>query len=178
MPSYDSCTGSFQIPQCSRLTPGKTKRDVIQNTLHNYSTGIQERTKQLASLSLKDLMDCSDKTVANRQVRTLASCDALTQDILSTPRQYRRIVLENAKQKLQELAFFGLAEYQELTDKLFKWTFGQNRASLRQNKRSQVACLNLDSDTQARIKRINSLDFEFYEYAERVFFERVKAANL
>ena len=186
VPSFDSCAKSFNVPQCllSKHTSATgehhslataTTLDVSDNSNYAQATLL---SRQWTTLQLEDFMNCTDNPAANRQVRMFVSCDVRQQRNGAMLAQLNDAILMDAKRNLRQLSFFGLTEYQELTDKLFEFTFGTSSGHLRQSLQNRVSCLDVDAATAERISRLNRLDVEFYNYAKELFFERARVAGL
>lgn len=86
-----------------------------------------------------------------------------------------RIMLASAKKNLQSMAFFGLTEYQKISQYIFEETFNlrflvpfeQNNATV-----SSSTMPTLTKRQQEKISQLNSLDVELYEFAKRLLMER------
>lgn len=86
-----------------------------------------------------------------------------------------RVMLASAKKNLQSMAFFGLTEYQKISQYIFEETFNlrfaipfeQNNATV-----SSSTMPTLTAGQAAKIASLNSLDIELYEFAKKVLFER------
>jgi heparan sulfate 6-O-sulfotransferase HS6ST1 len=92
-----------------------------------------------------------------------------------------RIVLESAKRNLQDLAFFGLLDQQLTSQSMFEFTFNiRFRYSFLQLNRthSTVAQQQLSFDTIDRIRKLNYLDVQLYEFAEQLLSTRLKLRAL
>jgi hypothetical protein len=89
-------------------------------------------------------------------------------------------ILESAKNNLDQLAFFGLTELQNVTQYMFEETFNLNfRIKFEQHQTSQNNSL-LSKEVLDRIRSLNKLDIELYDYAKNLFtmrFEAAKAAD-
>lgn len=84
-------------------------------------------------------------------------------------------MLASAKKNLQSMAFFGLTEYQKISQYIFEETFNlrflvpfeQNNATV-----SSSTMPTLTKRQQEKISQLNSLDVELYEFAKRLLMER------
>ncbi|RMZ94673.1 heparan-sulfate 6-O-sulfotransferase 1 [Brachionus plicatilis] len=92
-------------------------------------------------------------------------------------------MLEEAKKNLQSMAFFGLTEYQNYTQKLFLKIFSKNfklaEEFAQSNRTFAETFINKQNDTVQipyleEIKRLNKLDIELYSFAKELFFKRLK----
>jgi hypothetical protein len=88
-------------------------------------------------------------------------------------------ILENAKKNLRSLSFFGLTEYQALSQYLFEKTF-ENKLRFSKNLKldnqrlsSKLLETNEFKNNKNAIVKKNNLDMALYEYAEKIFFERI-----
>jgi hypothetical protein len=94
----------------------------------------------------------------------------------------KRNLLDSAKKVLEGVAFFGLTEYEELSQKLFEKTFKTsfkiefNVKTHKPGKKSsaEVILKNMSESLKENIIKLNDLDFELYEYAKELFFKRLK----
>ena len=135
------------------------------------------------SISLGNFTECERNPAKNRQTRmladlTLADCDNIT-GMASHERE--KIMLESAKENLQSMEFFGLTEHQGENKVLFENTFGLSfePETFEQKESSQaeeIAAV-LDEEVLRRIREVNSLDVELYEYAMEVFWRRLGRTN-
>lgn len=86
-----------------------------------------------------------------------------------------RIMLASAKKNLQSMAFFGLTEYQKISQYIFEETFNlrfaipfeQNNATL-----SSSTLTTLTTKQAAKIAQLNKLDIELYNFAKKLLFDR------
>jgi heparan sulfate 6-O-sulfotransferase HS6ST1 len=134
-------------------------------------------------------LDCEYNLANNRQVRMLANyyelgCGKLKCWIkgsncsLALKKRYEEDILENAKKNLVSMGFFGLAEYQSLSQYLFEKTF-QNRFMFTKAFSVNKERVGLESVGlklkcyKNDIYERNSLDVRLFEFARRIFFERV-----
>lgn len=86
-----------------------------------------------------------------------------------------QIMLASAKRNLQSMAFFGLTEYQKISQYIFEETFNlrfaipfeQNNATV-----SSSTIATLTPEQTAKIIALNKLDIELYNFAKKLMFER------
>lgn len=86
-----------------------------------------------------------------------------------------RIMLASAKKNLQSMAFFGLTEYQKISQYIFEETFNlrfaipfeQNNATV-----SSSTLTTLTAKQTAKITDLNRLDIELYNFSKKLLFER------
>jgi len=127
-------------------------------------------------VSLKEFMACKSNLAINRQTRMLAdlrqvNCYNTTDMPLS---QRNKVLLESAKTNLERLAFFGItteqAKSQYLFEDTFNLTFKVQFEAQSQHSKSDIS--DLDDLTLNKIRQINSLDVELFEYAQKLMKER------
>lgn len=84
-------------------------------------------------------------------------------------------MLASAKKNLNSMAFFGLTEYQKISQYIFEETFNLRFAIPFEQNNSTVSSSTLNSLTKvqsARIMKLNHLDIDLYNYAKKLLFER------
>ena len=96
--------------------------------------------------------------------------------------QRNKILLESAKDNLKRLAFFGItteqAKSQYLFEDAFNLTFKVQFEAQSQHSKSDIS--DLDNETLDKIRHINSLDVELFEYAQKLMkkrFDKVKSED-
>ena len=126
-------------------------------------------------VSLEDYLACPSNMAANRQARmtadlNLAGCYNRTG---ISDQDYDRIVLESAKTNLQNMAFFGLTEYQRETQYLFERTFKLRfKKSLEQSNYTIANSSPISPQEVEAVQKRNKLDLELYAFAKDLFFQR------
>ena len=92
-----------------------------------------------------------------------------------------KAILESAKNNLEQLSFFGLTELQNITQYMFEETFNLNfRVKFEQHSTSTgafPALQNITKDVLDKVRAINRLDIELYEFAKKLFLTRFEAAK-
>lgn len=87
------------------------------------------------------------------------------------------MMLASAKQNLQRMAFFGLCEFQKLTQYLFENTFHlkflQPFQQLNET-RSSMTLAEISEEDLQRVKDLNRLDLELYEFSKSLLMQRYK----
>lgn len=86
-----------------------------------------------------------------------------------------RVMLASAKKNLRDMAFFGLTEFQKISQYVFEETFNlrfaipfeQNNATV-----SSSTMLQLTAEQAAKIANLNALDIELYDFAKKLLFDR------
>lgn len=121
-------------------------------------------------VSLNDFMSCDSNLAINRQTRMLADLTLVGCYNKSVMSQSERdnLLLASAKDNLRKMAYFGICENQTMSQYLFESTFKLNFKSsfvqLNQT-HSTSALANLSDNVMNRIKSVNHLDLQLYEYA-------------
>jgi hypothetical protein len=154
--------------------------------IDKYETCFGEGKVTWTNVSIDEFMACKFNLASNRQTRMLAAfyhkddkaglCDWNNED--------DGIFLESAKRTLDSMRFFAINEYQYLSQLLFERTFGDSlfkfEIDLAQTNRSFAASYFRNQtktrrdELTRRIKILNRLDFELYEYGLKLFFTRLK----
>ena len=139
---------------------------------------------KVKNLSLDDFLSCKNNMAENRQTRLLAYYDQTKRNSCDIFKKENKLkLLENAKQVLsKQISFFGLTEYDDFTRKLFEKTFKnsfkfegvKNETNLKAKKYIQT----IDSGLIQKIKKLNDLDLELYDYAKTLFFERLQIHDI
>ena len=156
---------------------------------HLYSQNCYSGRKDWSHATWDDFLNCDHNQANNRQVRMMADYNEIGCECLHCWTQNENCsqemknsneekILENAKTNLRSLSFFGLAEYQELSQYLFEKTFQDTlkfSKNLTLDKRRQSSELveTEFKNHQNIIAEKNSLDIVFYKYAEKIFFARI-----
>ncbi|XP_015782998.1 heparan-sulfate 6-O-sulfotransferase 2 [Tetranychus urticae] len=138
-----------------------------------------------SNVSLQEFISCPYNLAINRQTRMLADLTLVgcyNHSIMSE-HQRNTILLASAKENLKRMAFFGLCEQQKVSQYLFESTFKlyflQPFIQLNET-HSSLAQDELDKSMLDKIKWLNHLDIELYQYAQKLLNERLnlmKAAD-
>ena len=128
---------------------------------------------------LEEFLKCKYNLANNRQTRMLANLSKVNcyNGTGMSEELRQRMMLESAIENLKNMSFFGLTEYQKDTQHLFEDTFHIkfSKAFEQYNKtHSKKAENRINDDNIAKIKDLNSLDIKLYDFAKRLFLERVK----
>lgn len=86
-----------------------------------------------------------------------------------------RIMLASAKKNLQSMAFFGLTEYQKVSQYIFEATFNLKFAIPFEQNNATVSSSTMPTLTPtqaAKIAALNNLDIELYNFAKQLLLER------
>lgn len=130
-------------------------------------------------VNLERFLDCPHNLAANRQTRMMADLSLVGCYNQSNLPEVQRntLLLNSAKRNLASMAFFGLTEYQKISQYVFEETFNLRFAIPFEQHNATVsgATLNELTETQlAAIKRANVLDLELYSYAKELMYHRFK----
>ena len=130
-----------------------------------------------SGVSLNDFLDCTTNPASNRQTWMLANlqdygCKRLAK--LSYEKLKEKL-LENAKQYLRRMVYFGLAEYRNETysrlGKTLEFEFNSSRKDTHTG--SEVTLPDISEAQRKRIIKVNEMDMELYTYAKRLYSERL-----
>jgi hypothetical protein len=128
-------------------------------------------------LTLEKFTECKNNIANNRQTRLLA--DYGDKNCTLFEEKNKEQLVRNAKNVLKKMSFFGITEYEELSQKLFEKTF-HNVFKIDYNVvpgKYKTTTLNyvksLNKTLIEKIDAINDLDWELYQYAKVLFFERI-----
>ncbi|KAM4795970.1 heparan-sulfate 6-O-sulfotransferase 3-like [Rhinophrynus dorsalis] len=128
-----------------------------------------------SGVTLKEFMDCSYNLANNRQVRMLADLSLVGCYNLTFMNESERndILLQSAKKNLKNMAFYGLTEFQRKTQYLFERTFNLKFISpFTQFNTTRASNVDIDEWSRKRIRELNYLDMQLYEYAKDLFLQR------
>ena len=130
-----------------------------------------------SGVQLEEFLHCPHNLGRNRQTRMLANLSLVhCYDFSAMPPAERdAVMLQSAKDNLQNMAFFGLTEYQAATQYLFERTFKlkfiDDFVQYNQTHASQV---DISSNERREVQKVNALDIELYRHAKQLFFQRLK----
>nr|CAG4638753.1 EOG090X0E58 [Cyclestheria hislopi] len=133
-------------------------------------------------VGIEEFMNCPYNLAHNRQTRMLADLTLVGcyNSLFIDSKEKERIMLASAKANLARMAFFGLTEQQYRSQYIFEETFGLRFLTSFEQYNSTLSLLTLNelSNLQLeRIKQLNSLDLELYEFAAQLLerrFEKLK----
>lgn len=130
-------------------------------------------------VTLDDFMACNSNLAINRQTRMLADLTLVGCYNKSIMSQEERdtLLLASAKDNLRKMAYFGICENQTVSQYLFEATFKLNfKSSFTQlnQTHSTYALNNLPKQVLERIRLVNHLDVQLYEYAWKLLKSRFK----
>ncbi|KAM7359644.1 heparan sulfate 6-O-sulfotransferase isoform 3-T3 [Cochliomyia hominivorax] len=162
------------------------KRGATWKGSRHWCLGRQATTQELPpcykgkdwlDVTIDEFAGCESNLAANRQTRMLADLALVgCYNKSAMPAHERdRVMLASAKRNLAAMAYFGLTEYQKISQYIFEETFNlrfaipfeQHNTTL-----SVSAIHNLRPDQRRHIEELNSLDIELYAFAKNLLFER------
>ncbi|XP_050542523.1 heparan-sulfate 6-O-sulfotransferase 1 isoform X2 [Daktulosphaira vitifoliae] len=128
-------------------------------------------------VTLNSFADCSHNLAANRQTRMLADLNLVGcyNNTLMNHEKRNQIMLASAKKNLLSIAFFGLTEYQKLNQYIFEETFNLRFAITFTQHNSTLSAVYkslLNKEELEKVKKVNALDIELYEFARHHLFRR------
>lgn len=90
------------------------------------------------------------------------------------------IILHSAKSNLHRMAYFGLSEFPNISQKMFESAFDLHFATQPHHKFNRLSNYlknaKRPSLSEHAVREANHLDVQLYEYAKELFFERVHHA--
>lgn len=130
-------------------------------------------------VKLHEFMECESNLAINRQTRMLADLTLVNcYNHSAMPQRQREVMmLASAKQNLQRMAFFGLCEFQKISQYLFESTFHLKFLQPFQqinDTRSSMTMNEISAEDIQKIKNLNKLDVALYEFAKALLFQRYK----
>lgn len=128
-------------------------------------------------VTLDQFLSCPYNLALNRQTRMLADLTLVGcyNSSILTQQERDVLMLASAKENLRKTAFFGVCENQTVSQYLFETTFGLffRKSFIQLNQtRSSLALSGLNESSLQRIRELNHLDMELYEYAVQLMSER------
>lgn len=136
------------------------------------------------NVTLNEFMSCKENLANNRQTRMLAEYDSVI-SLCQPDLKFKNndiYLLNKAKKALNSMIYFAINEYQVLSGKLFEKSFGdglfqfevpffQSNITIADKYFNGNATEKIPID---KIKQLNYLDMELYDYAVRLFFKRLR----
>ncbi|XP_023243309.1 heparan-sulfate 6-O-sulfotransferase 2-like [Centruroides sculpturatus] len=128
-------------------------------------------------VTLEEFIQCSSNLAINRQTRMLADLTLVGCYNTSIMSRHERdiIMLTSAKQNLKKMAFFGLCEFQKISQYLFESTFHlhflQSFEQLNET-HSSLTMNEISSEDLNKIRKLNYLDVQLYEFAKELLMQR------
>lgn len=137
-----------------------------------------------SNVSWDEFLLCSTNPALNRQTHMLANLglvDACSDSAAGVMRPEDRdlVLLSSAKQNLNRMAFFGLAEFPRLSQSMFEITFNMTfkrrahpRKFLHGHKYGKEYLAETMPGQVEKVVMANSLDVELYNHAKELLFSR------
>lgn len=128
-------------------------------------------------VGLDEFARCTSNLATNRQTRMLADLALVgCYNQTAIPAFERHsIMLASAKRNLAAMSYFGLTEFQKISQYVFEETFNLRFAIPFEQHNSTVSSstlTNLRPDQRRRIEQLNALDTELYAFAKKLLFQR------
>lgn len=128
-------------------------------------------------VGLDEFANCDSNLAQNRQSRMLADLALINcyNKTSMPPHERDRILLASAKRNLNAMSYFGLTEYQKISQYIFEETFNLRFAipfTQSNNTVSQQTYNNLSGEQKNKVEHLNALDLELYSYAKKLLFQR------
>lgn len=136
-------------------------------------------------VQIEQFAGCESNLAVNRQTRMLADLALVGCYNKTGMSQHERdrIMLASAKRNLASMSYFGLTEFQKISQYIFEETFNLRFAiPFEQHNQtvSRTTMMNLESEQRRKIDKLNSLDIELYVFAKSLLmqrFERIKGKD-
>ncbi|XP_076337695.1 heparan-sulfate 6-O-sulfotransferase 2-like [Tachypleus tridentatus] len=133
-------------------------------------------------VTLEEFMNCPHNLAVNRQTRMLADLTLVGcyNNSVMSHRARDLLMLASAKENLKKMSYFGLCEYQKISQYLFESTFNLHffQPFEQFNETHSSLIMNeIDIRDLRKIRELNHLDSELYKYAKELLlarFERLK----
>lgn len=180
------CNGTIRVPSapCRHGRSELHRQDLLAELgLDDRSASHPYRRNSTAvdtgiDLTLEEFLVCPDNAALDRQTRMLANAPCMPNDGGDEAyAAFQRELLQSAKQSLQSIPFFAVAEYPDLSEQLFVWTFPGAKFSLPAIlPHTQLIDLAAVVSLHHRklISRMNPLDVELYAFALTEFRDRIR----
>jgi len=134
-------------------------------------------------VSLDQFIGCDSNMAFNRQTRMLADLRLVNCYNTSsmTPVQRDHVMLESAKANLRHMAFFGITAQQSKSQFIFEETFNLkfkvNFEELVEDQNSVSYIPDVSAKEMQKIRELNSLDIELYDFAMKLLLDRYQVAK-
>jgi heparan sulfate 6-O-sulfotransferase HS6ST1 len=128
-------------------------------------------------VSLDEFLACPYNLAANRQTRMMADLALIGcyNRSYMTEEQRDTVLLSSAKRNLAAMAFFGLTEYQKMSQYVFEETFNLRFAVPFEQHNATVSSTTLTGLSPSQLKlveQVNALDIELYNFAKKLMYNR------
>ena len=121
-------------------------------------------------------MDCPYNPSTNRQTWMLADLESIGCERLvkASKETINQELLMSAKQNLNKMAYFGLTELRDEVPSGFREVFGfeYSPAVTRERVLAVVAEQNISTEQEKKIRSLNGLDIQLYDYAKKLYYEK------
>ncbi|XP_055377778.1 heparan-sulfate 6-O-sulfotransferase 3-B isoform X2 [Condylostylus longicornis] len=133
--------------------------------------------KDWLDVTLDQFAACESNLAANRQTRMLADLALVgCYNRSAMPKHERdRVMLASAKRNLVAMSYFGLTEYQKMSQYIFEETFNLRFAIPFEQHNTTISTAAVNSlrpDQRKKIEELNALDVELYTFAKNLLFQR------
>lgn len=132
------------------------------------------------NVSLEAFMNCSTNPARNRQTYMLANMRQVNCYNL-TGMDYdvrQKKILSSAKTNLLSMPFYAMTDFMNESIFLLQHSMGislKNRIKI--NPKPRASSLRVDQQILEKIKELNRLDIELYDFAKKLFFLRLKSVK-
>ena len=161
-----------------RVCSGKeVVNDEMPPCYEGYYTGLR-----WSNVTMESFVSCDTNWANNRQTFALTDLEQFGCFNRSVWKQREVELLNSAMSNLRDMAFFGLAEYQEESGALFQETFDlvmpsgslEQKPLAVQHSYEILREIATNETIYQRIVRNNHLDMQLYQYALKLFASRLK----
>lgn len=131
-----------------------------------------------SGVGLDEFANCASNLAVNRQTRMisdLALVGCYNRTAFATQAERDSIMLASAKRNLAAMSYFGLTEYQKISQYVFEETFNLRFAIPFEQHNSTVSSSTMSKlrpDQRRQIEQLNALDTELYEFGKKLLFQR------
>ena len=131
-------------------------------------------------VSIENFVNCNTNPAINRMAHMLAGYDTSECPPNSnlSLQEMEQKVLNKAKENLENMAYFGVLEYTQESFQLFENVFSVKFVKYPDFKVSASGSLRLSSQQLRAIRAVNHIDLDLYNWAVRLFKERIKKIQL
>ena len=132
---------------------------------------------------IEQFSSCEDYVAKNRQTRLLANYNPKDKSCSIFKDENKKKLLENAKEVLKKMSYFALAEYEELSQKLFEKTFKNSfkfdqKVKFQKHSSTTLTIQNMNITLKEKLIQLNDLDIKLYNFAKKLFFDRLGFYNI
>lgn len=128
-------------------------------------------------VTISEFMNCPSNLAINRLTRMLADLTLVGcyNTSLMSKKERDILLLASAKENLKKMAFFGLCEFQKMSQYLFERSFHLNflQPFVQFNETHSSVYINkLKPELLEKLRQLNYLDVELYDFATKLLHER------